>query len=249
MATVTHKPAEPSTNGDTTKGSPSLDSMLTDAALGSGPRWMPGLAGVKAAARLAVRPDRLVRRSATLWAEMAKIAVGRSDVAPAKGDRRFKDPAWTGNPAFKRLGQGYIAYGQAVDRLIDDAGLAWADERRLRFAAENILDALAPSNFPATNPAVLKATLDTGGQNFLRGARHLISDMAPPPRVPSMVNRSPSRWARTSPARPARSSCARPPSSCCTTSRLPARPRRADAHRPADDQQVLRHSTSRRARA
>ena len=138
----------------------------------------PGRAAVKLAGKLATRPDTVVTRGAQLAGELAKIAVGRSELEAAKGDRRFKDEAWSGNPAFRRLLQSYLATGSTVDGLIGDAGLDWRSERQVRFAAENVLDALAPSNAPLTNPAVLKAALDTGGQNFVarRGqlrARHV----------------------------------------------------------------------------
>ena len=170
---------------------PSLDAMLTDAAIGSaGPRWLPGTAGVKATVKLGRKPRRVLSRAGGYGLELARIAAGRSDLAPAKGDRRFKDEAWQGNPAFKRLGQSYLATGQYVDGLLSDAELEWADEQRLRFAAENVLDALAPTNFPLTNPAVLKASIDSGGQNFVRGTRKFVEDMARPPRVPTMVDTS-----------------------------------------------------------
>src|SRR4051812_29683868 len=166
-----------------------LDVLLTEASLGPGQRWIPGVAGVKAAVKLAARPDKLARRTAGLAAEYAKIALGRSEVAPSKGDRRFKDPAWLGNPAFKRLGQTYLATAEALDDLLCDAGLDWAEERRVRFAAENVVDAVAPSNFPPTNPSVWKATIDSGGGNFVKGLKHLANDMSRPPRIPSMVDK------------------------------------------------------------
>jgi polyhydroxyalkanoate synthase len=172
-------------------GSGALESLLTDAAVGStARRWLPGRGGLEVAARLAVRPDRVVRRGGGLAAELAKVAVGRSEVAPEKGDRRFKDPAWQGNPLFRRLAQTYLATGATVDGVIQDADASWRAERRVRFAAENVVDALAPSNFPLLNPAVLKATLDTGGKNFVSGAGHFVRDMRKPPRVPSMVDKS-----------------------------------------------------------
>ncbi len=167
-----------------------LDVLLTDAAVGPARRWLPGRAGIEVAARLAVRPDKVVRRGAGLAAELAKVTVGRSDVAPDKGDRRFKDPGWTENFAFRRLAQGYLATGKTVDTLVQDAGAGWRAERRVRFAVENVIDALSPSNFPVTNPAVLKAVVDTGGRNFVRGAGHFVRDMSSPPRVPSMVDKS-----------------------------------------------------------
>ena len=164
--------------------------MLTDATRGSLRRLVPGRAGLKLAAKLTLRPDTVVTRGAKLAGELAKVTIGRSELEPAKGDRRFKDEAWSGNPAFRRLLQSYLAAGKAVDGLIDDAGLDWRSERQVRFAAENVLDALSPSNAPALNPAVLKATLDTGGQNFVRGAANFARDMSKPPRIPSMVDTS-----------------------------------------------------------
>jgi hypothetical protein len=81
-------------------GNAGLDVMLTDATVSGVARWLPGRSLAKTAARLALRPDKVARRGLGLGAEVAKIAMGRSEVAPHKGDRRFKDPAWTGNPAF-----------------------------------------------------------------------------------------------------------------------------------------------------
>jgi polyhydroxyalkanoate synthase len=167
-----------------------LDVLLTDAALGPLRRWLPGRAAAKAALKLALRPDTVALRSTELAAELAKVALGRSAVAPARGDRRFKDPAWEQNFAFRRLMQAYLAAGGTVDKLIADAQLDWRSERRVRFAAENLVDALAPTNAPLTNPAAIKAVVDTGGRNFVRGTRNFVRDMAKPPRVPSMVDRS-----------------------------------------------------------
>ena len=108
-----------------------------------------------------------MRRGAGLAAELAKIAVGRSEVRRPRATAA-SGTAWAQNPAFKRLAQSYLAAGGTVDGLVDDAGLDWRAERRVRFAAENVVDALAPTNFPVTNPAVLKAVIDTGGATSSR---------------------------------------------------------------------------------
>ncbi|MEA2267603.1 MAG: poly[(R)-3-hydroxyalkanoate] polymerase subunit PhaC [Solirubrobacteraceae bacterium] len=173
-----------------TAASGSLDQLLTDAALGPARRVIPGGAGIRAAARLAARPATVARRGLELGAELARVAAGRSELEPPRGDRRFRDPAWNENPAFRRLAQGYLALARTADRLVSDADLDWAAERRVRFAVENVVDAIAPSNFPATNPAVLKAAIDTGGRNFVAGARQLARDVARPPHLPAMVDRS-----------------------------------------------------------
>jgi polyhydroxyalkanoate synthase subunit PhaC len=85
--------------------SASLDTLLADAGGGATRRWFPGVAGARLAARLATRPWKVARRGAGYGAELAKITIGQSDVAPSKKDRRFKDDAWRGNPAFRRLAQ------------------------------------------------------------------------------------------------------------------------------------------------
>jgi polyhydroxyalkanoate synthase len=172
------------------EGGASLDTLLADAGGGATRRWFPGVAGAKLVAKLATRPWKVARRGVGYGGELAKIAVGQSDVAPSKKDRRFADEAWRGNPAFRRLAQVYLAAGKTVDDLICDANLDERSERRVRFAAENVLGALAPTNFPALNPAALKATLDTGGKNLAQGTANLVHDLSRAPHIPAMVDDS-----------------------------------------------------------
>jgi polyhydroxyalkanoate synthase subunit PhaC len=184
---ATKATAAPAIKG--TEGSP-LDAMLTDATLGTVRRWLPGAAGAKLAIGLARHPGRVARRSARTWAELAKVSVGRSRVAPSAKDRRFQEPAWTDNPWLRRVCQTYLIGADAIDGLVDDADLDWSSERRMRFLTDNLVDALSPSNNPFLNPAALKAALDTGGGNFVKGARYLARDMGKKPRIPMMVDES-----------------------------------------------------------
>ena len=99
--------------------------------------------------------------------------------------------------------QGYLATCETVDRLISDAELDWRTERQARFAASNVLDALAPTNFPWSNPAVLKESIDDGGANLVRGGRRFLRDVTRPPHLPASVDvtqvrgrRKPRRHAR-----------------------------------------------------
>lgn len=167
-----------------------LDELLTQAALGPVRRMLPGGAGLRFLAAAGRHPRRLGGRLGTLTADIARIAAGRSDLAPDKRDRRFADPAWSGNPLLHRLVQTYLAAGRAVAGIVQDVPMGWSDGERIRFAAENLVDALAPSNNPLVSPLAWKALLDTGGANLINGPRHLVSDMMSAPRVPSMVDRS-----------------------------------------------------------
>ena len=173
---------------DRAGGTGTLDALLTDASGSSLGRFFPGRAGVVMGAKLAARPLTVTRRSLGLTRELARIAVGRSELAPTKKDRRFTDPAWSGNPLLRRVVQAYLAAGGTLEQLLDDANLDWREDRRMRFILDNVVAAIAPSNAPFLNPAALKAALDTGGQNYVRGGRQLVKDLASKPRIPQMVD-------------------------------------------------------------
>jgi len=167
-----------------------LDALLVDAALGPYRRFAPNSSTAAFAARLASRPRTTGRRLGGLAGQLARIAVGTTTVAPSRRDRRFADPAWRENPVLRRVVQAYLATGQTVDHLVADAGLGWRDDRRVRFLAENLVEALSPSNVPLLNPASAKAAVDTAGLNLVRGGRNLLRDIAAPPRTPAMVDPS-----------------------------------------------------------
>jgi polyhydroxyalkanoate synthase len=161
--------------------------MLTDAAVGGPKRAFRPTAAATLAAGLARHPDRPIRRAGSLGAELARVAVGRSTKRPGARDRRFADPAWEQSWLFRRLLQVYVAANETVDDLVSDAELDWRHERQVRFMASLLIDALAPSNFPWTNPTVVKAIVDQGGGNLVRGLRNFLRDV---PRLPSTVDTS-----------------------------------------------------------
>lgn len=169
------------------EGSP-LDVMLTDAALGPVRRLLPGKAGVKLAYRLASRPVDTTKQGLRTAGELGRVVVGRSKVEPSPRDKRFSDPAWTGNPLLHRLCQAYLVGGTALERVVDEADLDWRSEQQMRFAVQMLVDALAPSNHPFVNPAALKAALDTGGRNYATGLKQFVQDMSSRPRIPAMVD-------------------------------------------------------------
>ena len=93
------------------------------------------------------------------------------------GDKRFADPAWTANPAFFAVRQAHLA----ASRLVADVLAAGAgdpvDDAKAALAAGFLLDAAAPTNFLATNPAALKRAFETGGASVVAGAGHMVDDL------------------------------------------------------------------------
>jgi polyhydroxyalkanoate synthase subunit PhaC len=164
-----------------------LDLLLTDAALGVARRFRPDGSALRFALGLARHPRAVGRQTAALAGEVRDVAIGRSEIAPNRRDRRFSDPAWTQNPVLKRTVQAYLAAGQAAESLIDTAELDWRDSERMRFLMTNLVAAAAPSNNPALSPAAWKAIIDTGGMSAVRGVRSFMADLATTPRIPTMV--------------------------------------------------------------
>ncbi len=164
-----------------------LDLLLANAGGGPIRRFIPGMSGVKFTAGLVRHPRLVAQRAAGLASELTRVGLGRSRLAPGEKDRRFSDEAWVKNPALKRTLESYLAVGEAARGLVDDAGLDWGDDQRIRFIVDNLVDAAAPSNNPFLNPKVIKRTLDTGGGNLVAGGRRFLKDFGTPPRVPSMV--------------------------------------------------------------
>jgi polyhydroxyalkanoate synthase len=167
-----------------------LDVLLTEATYSPRQRFFAVDATLRLGSSLARRPGTVTRRVTGLARELGRVAVGDAEIAPPRGDRRFGDPAWKENPLFRRLMQAYLATGTALDGLIRDADLDIQTERRVRFPVENVRDALAPTNFPWSNPAAIKTAVSTRGASFVRGAEQFAADMRTPPRLPEMVDTS-----------------------------------------------------------
>ncbi|HEY2005547.1 MAG TPA: alpha/beta fold hydrolase [Solirubrobacteraceae bacterium] len=167
-----------------------LDVLLSDAGSGGPSQFIAPGAGVRIGAGLVRHPGRVAARAVGLASQFGRVAAGRSELAPAKSDRRFGDRAWEDNWLLRRVLQGYLAVGEAVDGLISDAEVEWRPERRARLAAGNVLDAIAPTNFPFSNPTVIKETVDTGGSNLVRGTQRLVRDLSTSPRLPATVDTS-----------------------------------------------------------
>ncbi|MEO1046148.1 MAG: class I poly(R)-hydroxyalkanoic acid synthase [Pseudomonadota bacterium] len=114
------------------------------------------------------------------WQGLLAGEVPGDDAKPAnsKVDRRFQAEEWNSHPAFSTLAQGYTMVAEHLLRLTDTVdGVDPKAKAQLRFAMQNIVDASAPSNFVFTNPAVIRKTIETKGQNLLTGLEHMLTDI------------------------------------------------------------------------
>ena len=100
-----------------------------------------------------------------------------SVVAEAPGDRRFNSAIWRDQPYFAWVKQAYLLYGEYVTAMAALARLPAAEKQRLEFSLRQFVDAIAPTNFPATNPDVVRRALETDGASVLEGLRNLAGDV------------------------------------------------------------------------
>jgi polyhydroxyalkanoate synthase subunit PhaC len=137
-------------------------------------------------------PRALAEHSARMWTELAKIALGVSEVTVPADDKRFADPAWTENPLYRRWAQSYLLWADTVEQLASRPRVPadWRREARARFAASVLIDAAAPTNTLLGNPAALKRAFDTGGASLARGVRNMVRDVSQRGGMPSQVDRS-----------------------------------------------------------
>ena len=131
----------------------------------------------------------LAARQYMAWvAELGRIATGGSTLAPDPKDRRFADPAWRENAAYRALAQSYFAWANALHHFIDEAGIDTRNAERARFLVSLLVDALSPTNSLPGNPAALKRAVETGGASLLHGLENFVADFIRNGGLPAQVD-------------------------------------------------------------
>jgi polyhydroxyalkanoate synthase len=139
------------------------------------------------------RPRALAAETVQLGKDLAAVVRGTDRIAPSDKDQRFADPAWSSSPAYRRLGQAYLAWGSSLTRLVDRyeaEGADWRDVERARLAVKMLTSGLAPTNTLLGNPAAIKRAIDTGGVSVLRGMGNLLGDLRHNRGMPTQTDRS-----------------------------------------------------------
>lgn len=151
----------------------------------------PALLGqlfVQVAEQLMAKPESLKQAQeslgedyARLWQATAAALQGETAapvIEPQPGDRRFKDEDWTANPTFSAIKQFYLLAARWLESMVANAdGLDPRTRQKAMFYLRQFLSAVAPTNFIATNPKVLKLTAESKGENLRKGFENLLDDM------------------------------------------------------------------------
>jgi len=100
-----------------------------------------------------------------------------SRVQAPRGDRRFKDEVWSQSPYYDLLKQSYLLNSKQLTEFVDEALIDDKSKLQLRFYARQFIDAMSPSNFPATNPEVIRTAIRTRSASLAAGMQNLIEDL------------------------------------------------------------------------
>ena len=138
--------------------------------------------------KLLADPARLIEGQTRLWQGYADLLqatarrVAGEDVTPiaepSPDDRRFKDAAWSDQVAFDFIKQSYLLTADWLQETARDVdGLDHKTAEKVDFYTRQLVDALSPTNFVVTNPQVLKATINSKGENLIKGLKNLLGDL------------------------------------------------------------------------
>ncbi|MGH8604421.1 MAG: class I poly(R)-hydroxyalkanoic acid synthase, partial [Gammaproteobacteria bacterium] len=139
--------------------------------------------------RLMSRPDLVMREQLAFWQGYTQLWQRTTErfllnkpaepvISPAANDRRFKDNQWAENYLFDFIKQCYLLAAHSIETAVSQVdGLDVHTAKKAKFYTRQVVDALSPSNFVATNPQVLKATLESRGENLVKGLSNLLEDL------------------------------------------------------------------------
>ena len=138
--------------------------------------------------RLIEKPDVLFKNQVAFWQDYMQLISNESlkltgetadpVIQPQRGDKRFKSENWNKHSAFDFLKQFYLLTNRHVMNTVGSvSGLDSKDTHKIEFFTKQLMDAISPSNFVFTNPDVLNETIETQGQNLLKGMQHFAEDI------------------------------------------------------------------------
>jgi polyhydroxyalkanoate synthase len=132
-------------------------------------------------AKLVEAQLRLLQSNMELWQRTLQRMMGEDAppvAEPEKGDRRFKDEAWSEDLLFDYIKQSYLLSSRWLRGLVKETDdLDPRTKEKVEFYTRQFVSAISPSNFALTNPTVLRRARETSGQNLIEGLKHLLDDL------------------------------------------------------------------------
>ena len=100
-----------------------------------------------------------------------------SGKAPAVSDRRFSSAAWQGSPLSAFNAASYLLNAKFLTAMVDTVEAPSQQKQKIRFAVQQVVDAMSPANFLATNPEAQQKLIETKGESLTRGLANMLGDI------------------------------------------------------------------------
>ena len=140
-------------------------------------------------AALVRNPEKLIDMQMQAWGSWMELWVGTAnkmlgkDTKPAEStpaDKRFRHEAWENNPFFDYIKQSYLLTANTIQSVVNNAeGIDEKTAKKVGFYTRQFIDAISPTNFIMTNPEVIENTINSKGDNLLKGLQNFCSDFDP----------------------------------------------------------------------
>ena len=133
-------------------------------------------------------PEQLIQKQMTLWQDYMSLWQNSSrrmmgddsiepTIEPAAGDRRFRDDQWQENQIFDFIKQSYLLASRSLADAADDIHPEKGhDKDKMNFFTRQFIEAMSPTNFAMTNPEVIRETVESKGQNLVKGLENIVRD-------------------------------------------------------------------------
>ncbi len=126
---------------------------------------------------MTLNPQVLIEENLSFGRELLAIALGQSKIAADPRDRRFSHAIWQKSGYYKRLMQGFVAWRDMLNRILDRAETTADDRERARFVLQLFTETFAPTNSLLGNPGALQRLTETRGKSLLWGLQNFIDDL------------------------------------------------------------------------
>jgi len=156
--------------------------------IGHGDAMNVGRAFLEMTQKMMTNPTAMVEAQVNLWRDYMDLwtsttrrMMGQDSdpvIQPDRSDKRFQDEAWTENAVFDYIKQSYLLTARWMQGAVKEVdGLDDQTAKKVDFYTRQFADAMAPSNFLMTNPAAIRETLDSRGENLVKGLENLLGDL------------------------------------------------------------------------
>jgi polyhydroxyalkanoate synthase subunit PhaC len=112
-----------------------------------------------------------MQQLSSLWQELL------GSKSPTVADRRFAAPEWQSNPLHAFNAATYLLNARFLMAMADSVEATPRAKQKIRFAVQQMVDAMSPANFLVSNPEAHQKIIETKGESLTKGIAHMIEDL------------------------------------------------------------------------